>query len=455
MTRALQTEATAMAARITQGRALAFLSRPSPLRRDARSRPAAAGTAAWQSPLAVAVLLALFAILVCARMPAVLIKGRFWAEEGRNFFAAARTLPPLEALLHSYGGYLNLVANAATLLAHLALPMLWAPYLTIAVGLLFQLLPPLLLLTARDAWLRPRPNRLAACLLILLMPGSEEVSLQCLHCQFELTLCCGIVLSLEPVRGIARAGRLSLLLLAPLCGPGAIVLVPLFLARALADRSPGRLGEALTLAAGSAVQLALFTERFAGRSYGFDPLVLLLVVTVRHLALPFLGPAVARTVATRLRLEMLAGHAPLVALALPLLVFLPVLALAWRRARSTPALWLLAAAGLTAATSYYGMIGGAAYLINNPHFGERYVFVPQALLLVALLALVATLRRRAAVAGWAVIAWLLVVGAATYRTTWTEISDGPAWRDEVRAWQHDPSHVIRLWPDQWSVNYAR
>ena len=383
-------------------------------------------------------------------MPEIVLKGRFWAEEARNFFANAWVAPPLQALFTSYGGYLNLVANAATLAARLLMPLPLAPYMTITVGLAFQLLPPLLLLTARDAWLAPMRNRVAGVLLLLLVPGSEEIWLQSLHCQFELTLCCGIILALDTTAGAARLAPLAILALTPLCGPGGIVLVPLFLLRAALDRSGGRLLQALTLAAASAIQLLLFVEPFAGRTYRLDPAMLLCVVSVRHVVEPLFGLKAAYLAGHDVRRQLASGHAPVWAVLLPVAVFVPTAALALRATRAA-ARWLLAAAGFVALAAYYGAIGGTDILIGAQS-GERYVFVPQALLSLAILAFAATAAPQgAARAASVLVLWLIVVGAGTYVQTLSGIRNGPAWRDEVRAWQRDPSHALRIWPDGWTV----
>jgi hypothetical protein len=88
------------------------------------SRPYGASTEApvraWTLPL---LLVALFIVLICARMPDVILHGRFWAEEGRDFFRYAWENPWYRALARPYGGYLNLVANGGTLLAHVLVPL--------------------------------------------------------------------------------------------------------------------------------------------------------------------------------------------------------------------------------------------------------------------------------------------------------------------------------------------
>jgi hypothetical protein len=406
--------------------------------------------------LLVPALLTLFALLICLRMPEIVIKGRFWAEEGNVFFYNAWTMKPLQALLTSYGGYLNLAANAASLAARWLLPLRLAPYLTIAVGLLFQLCPLLLLFTARDEFLAPIGIRIAAALLILLIPDEEEVWLQSLHCQFQLALCCGIILALDPVRGLGRLFRFMLLCLAPLCGPVSIALLPLFVARAALDRAWARVWQALALAAGAALQLTLFFHPVPGRGYSLDPVTLLDIITIRHLYVPFLGVPAAWIYAPLVKARLLSGHVPLRATLLPILVFAPfLLATLWER-RRRPAFWLLAAGGLLACAMYFGVIGGAVSLIVGKG-GDRYIFAPQALFALSALALAATAQRWTRLLAGIAVLWLLAVGGVAYFTPWSVIADGPPWRREVAAWQADPSHKLRLWPDSpnWNVSLPR
>jgi hypothetical protein len=121
-----------------------------------------------------------------------------------------------------------------------------------------------------------------------------------------------------------------------------------------------------------------------------------------------------------------------------------------RAPRAVAARWLLAAAVLTGLAAYYGALGGAALLIGAQS-SERYVFVPQALIGLAILALAAAAPRDIARAASVAVLWLIVVGTGTYVATLKGIRNGPAWRDEVRAWQRDPSHVIQSWPHGWTV----
>lgn len=401
----------------------------------------------WRGVVAV---LAFFGLLVCLRMPPIVIKGRFWAEEGSVFLAHAWTMPAWTAIWLPYGGYLNLVANASGVAASRLLPLSLAPYLTIAIGLLFQLCPPLLLLTARDEWLRPAWVRAAGVLLLLLMPASEEIQLQTLHCQFELALCCGMILALQPAAGWLGGFRLMLLGLAPLCGPGAIALLPLFMLRVAIERNARRALEMAVLLAASAAQFLLFYTKIPGRAYALHPFITLSVVTLKHLAIPFLGVGRALRVRDAMLAAFASGHSPILSIVLPFVVFGPFAVALARRGLTHPGLWLFAGAAFTAGLSYFGALVSDYGLIDVLG-NQRYAIVPQLLLELALLALLATSSSRAALVPGVAVAWLLVVGATNYSKTSSNVRDGPAWRTEVAVWQADPQHALKIWPASWFV----
>lgn len=395
--------------------------------------------------------LLVYAVLVLARIPEIVLQGRLWAEEGAIFFANAWNLDPVHALAMPVGGYLNLVANGATLAARYAVPLADAPYVTIAVALLFQLVPPLILLTARDQWLEPWPVRLAGMGLLLFVPGSDEIWLQTLHSQFELALAGGLILALEVPPGSRLLFGLFLLVLAPLCGPGAIALAPLFLLRLLLERTSGRLLQVVALGCGSALQVLGFFSLGGGRALTLNPALLLSVVTVKDLVVPFTGLTREASWVTALQSQIAAGHDPFLAIAAPLVVFGIVAAVAWGSG-NRPALWLLAGAAATALSAYLGALDGALAIIDL-RAGARYAFVPVSLTGLAFLAL------SAGRAPWrwpaaAVCAWLLLVGARAYTRPWPPVAHGPSWREQVALWQADPSYAIHLWPSPWVLRLA-
>ena len=75
------------------------------------------------------------------RAPAVLISGRFWAEEGSIMWSHARSSDALDSILFNPGGgYLNLYANLTTYVASLLEPEA-APFFTAWTSFLLALLP--------------------------------------------------------------------------------------------------------------------------------------------------------------------------------------------------------------------------------------------------------------------------------------------------------------------------
>ncbi|HKM62738.1 MAG TPA: hypothetical protein VJY39_09635 [Acidisphaera sp.] len=395
---------------------------------------------------------AAFVVLVCARLPVVTLQGRLWAEEGWLFLWFGAWWPWYKALLVIWGGYLNIVANAAGVLSWHLVPVEQIPRVTFAVALVFQSCPAILLLTGRDSWLRPRAGLIAALLVLVLAPFAEEVWLNTIHAQFELALCAALILALELRGGAVGAFRLLLLALGPLSGPATVLVLPLFGLRALVERSAGRIVQACVLAAAAAIQLGVFYTPLSGRSFGFAP-PLLLDTLFSHLVLPPLVPA---DMATDLGVWM-RGHLDTPAMR----VWLPLATLGIAAAaaalvvwmRRTAALWLMAAAGVLGVISLLGsLFPGPDYVY--PGFGARYTFVPQVLLGWAFVVLAVEARPPWALLAAVLVAWRIAVGAVDYFLPTPVFAHGPDWRQEVAEWRRDPGHRFHIWPaeDPWRLS---
>jgi hypothetical protein len=404
-------------------------------------------------PLGRLLALAAFLAAVAARLPKVALKGRFYAEEGPFFFGYAWHMPWRDALTHTLGGYLNIVASGATLADAALVRAGWlslehAPYFTEAVALAFQACPAVLVLTARADWLTGRWRRLAALALLATPPLAEQVWLHTLHSQFHLGVAAALLLALEAEAGPAlTAFRLALLALGPLTGPAAILLAPLFVARAAWERTPARIAQAAAIALGSAVQLGLFYAGSRARAFGIDAPTLLAVLGVRHVALPLFGPDVAMGLAAGGRAALRAGALPWLAMGLGAAAGLGALAFAatrWRR----PEAWLSVAALALAVVSYIGGIRSGPLMLD-PEFAGRYAFAPLVLAALAALAACETAPR----ARWGV-GWLVVVGLYAGLRPLPDIANGPDWRAEVRAWRADPEHRLEVWPKGWKLDLA-
>jgi len=392
-----------------------------------------------------------FAVLICLRMPGILIHGRFWGEEGWSFHNAW-TMPWYDALTVTYGGYVSLIPNLAGLLARHLAPLDYAPYVSTTLALLIQVCPAILLATARDEWLAGRIRLVAALLLLATPPASEEVWLATTQAQVHLALCTALILALEVRSGAMELFRLTLLLLAAFTGPGSWLLVPFFAFRAANDRSWGRAVQACVLAAGAIVQLLFFFHMRPDRTFA-GPRMQLLIFFVRHLLIPFLGHDRAVSIATPLHDAVVAANAPVWPMVLTVVAFGGLaIAIFWQK--RGPAQWMFLAGGTLAVAGYSAALHGtrgAAFLLYVDA-EDRYSFAPTVLFGLSLLAIASTRRGPLRVAASALVIWLILVGCHGYfARSGMRYATGPDWRSEVAAWRADPNHPLATWPPNWGL----
>lgn len=403
--------------------------------------------------------LIIFSILLCAQFhSAVFHGGRFMAEEGCIFFEKAWNSSWSDALFFSYGGYLNIVANASTLLACHLMPLADAPYFTMGVSLLLQLCAPWLVLTAKDAWLASYRVRLMAVALLLVVPEWVEVSLHSVHSQYHLSLCCGLILALATEKGWREHLRRVLLFLAPLSGPGGVVMAPLFILRALVDRTRARVIECLVINVASAIQMLLFFHKYQERTYDFNFHDYVLVFLTSYVMMPLIGikPFITNIALSIQGMEK-AGHTPYfpvgVALALLVLCAGTLVYQAVRNRASHEAAWLAIAGGTHALASMYGALGGASTVLVAG-CAQRYVFVGQSLFALSIACLAVTGTPAIRTLCRYLVAIMLVMGTYHFITPFAKnMLHGPSWRGEVARWEQDHDAPLHIWPQpEWNMH---
>jgi hypothetical protein len=404
-------------------------------------------------------LLILFALIVILRLPNAWVHGRFQDEEATVFLAYAWHHPWLEALFRPFAGYWNLGANATTVLvAQLVksgvLPLERAPYLTMGIALAFQLMPAVLILTGSAEWLTNRLAVIAALLMIAIAPATEEVFFNVLHIQFHLALCVALILALDvPQRRAARAGYGALLFLAPLCGPGAIVMVPLFALRGLIDRGRRRMMQLAALASGAAVQLLLFYGSSPVRGHLVGPGTIAAAMFVRLIALPAVGVDVANNLGRAIYAsQAVAGVGWWLFAAAAVLLFGALAVLAVQRRDG--AIWLVLSGLSIAAASLGGMVVVDRASPFSVFAGERYNFLPLVLVGLALIVLAMRPRFRGRRVCALLCTLMLLTGAYDYRKPLQDFAEGPPWPAEVKAWRVDHHHPLAVWPRPWAADLS-
>jgi hypothetical protein len=404
--------------------------------------------------------LVVFMILVAIRIPSVW-HGRFWAEEGTIFFSHAWHTRWYQALIFSYGGYLNLAANLGGVLARHLVPIEKACYVTSIFGLIVQTFPAAVLCLSKDRWLQNRFGLVSALLIVATLPMSQEIWLSSIGSQCHLNLCVALILSLETTAAKIPIFIYATLAFAGLSGPGAVFLTPLFFARSWIEKSRARLMQAITLTLACALQFIWFyhpAERVVsglGKSsqpVGIDPILFMNICFEKHILGPFLG--MQRTEMLTRNWWDVAMHGRLsVVPALGAIFVLSLLCYVAWRAKKIESRWLIAAGVTLCVIANIGALGDKTFLLIAGT-GERYVFAPQVLFELSLLPVVfgssGWLKRTTTLT----ICWLLVVALAEYFSTPTVFSEGPAWNAEINIWKNNPRYKPKVWPPFWTVDLS-
>jgi hypothetical protein len=394
-----------------------------------------------------------FAALVAARLPGVWPDGRLWAEEGVVYLAHAWAEPWWMAALTVHTGYLNLPASIAPTLAVHLVPLEHVPQVTMLFALAVQLVPAVILATSGIAWLRDWRVLGVALLWLGLVPTTEEVWLNSITSQFHVTLAVALLLGAPIHRG--RMGWLhdGVLLIAPLCGPVAGTLFPLFALRAWIDRSRHRWVQAALLLPGLLVQLSvMLMHPEPARMVALPDLpIMLAAVTGKQILLPMLGASAAGWLMRGVAVVFASGHWEMLAMLAPLGWFGAGALAVWRGADATVR-WLFLAGLAVMAISYAGALtpGGAKDMMIVA-FGQRYYFVSAVLFGLVGVGVARTGRQPERVLAQLLMAWMLAVGVAQFRPPQIPMASGPAWRPEVAAWRADPKHPLAIWPQGWSM----
>lgn len=402
-------------------------------------------------------LLPIFALIAAMHLPHAWVNGRFIDEEATVFLAYAWHFPGSEALFRPFAGYLNIAANGSTLALASAIradfiSLEHAPYATMLLGLAVQCVPILQVLTGRADWLASNRVRLASALLIAIAPGTEEVAFNVIHIQFHLALCVALLLTLDVPRSrLGRALSALPLFFAPLCGPAAILLLPLFVLRSWLHADRRRTHQALVMGLGSVIQLLFFYGDSPIRGLKPDLLTAAAGTFLRLIVMPLFGSGLSE------RVGEITAYSQADGMALTLLVaaggalilgglFLTAL---WRRSAVT---WLLlTGCTLAVATFCFGMASSSRIFVLFPSAGPRYNFIPVVLVGLATFASVGELRGLPRTLFIAASAMWLTTSAVAYLRPIKAYAKGPAWPAEVAQWRQNKDYPLRIWASKRAV----
>jgi hypothetical protein len=410
-------------------------------------------TPQWVAALAVVLVVAL------SRAPYLLLHGRFWAEEGTVHFAHSATSSFVDAIgfVYTNARYYNLFPNVATWIAT-EVPLERAPLVTAWMSFGVVALMVWIALAWPSDLLPNVGAKLAAVVLLVVGTLAEpEVWLNTLHVQVYLAIVALLLLFVR-VHEIGRprfVAGLAVLVVAGLTGLYAAAFAPLFVVRALLERTRRRFAWALAIVVPALVQVVVVltredtqhVESVKATNPGIEEAVR--TILVWHVS----GFAFGQDLVEDLRYARAGTVLGWVALVLGGLVVVGVVALVCRLLPSAwVALLLVGAFVLIEALIQLGAFGEA---------GGRYVVLPIAILTLLTVYVAATARP-----GWlqygavALCGLVLLVGLSQF---WTRQSarlrciDCPEWDRPVERWQEDHDRPLVIWPyagevrGQWRI----
>ena len=397
----------------------------------------------------VVVLLGLLAVAI-SRSPYLLLHGRFFAEEGSIYFAHAKLGSAWFVARHV--GYIYAFCNASAWLA-VRVPMEQAPLVTTWLSLGVVAAVAWAALSLPSELLPNAGTRIAAATLLVVGPlAIPVVWLNTTNSQgyFGILALLLLFVDVTAVRRATVVAMAALLGLAGLSGLYAATLAPLFVYRAVRERTRRRMLLAGVVSLCALAQLAVVLHVNAsgdlapGRG-SFRGLGALTRDVSANQMSPFLfGPSIA----TRL-LSHAHTFSGLVAFALFAVVVVVVLASVLAVVpRAEVALLLVAA---------FVLVEGLVLFGTRVSAGGRYAVVPIAILtLIVVLGTTGESRVAARIASVLCVV-TLVAGLSTF---WTAQPTGlrcincPHWSREVRAWQTGKTNELAIWPYQGKTRWV-
>jgi hypothetical protein len=378
-------------------------------------------------------------LLIAFRQTDLLISPRLWAEEGKVFYLFARHHSFWEAVSTPQVGYLTLFnAIVSTLQARL-FPVESAATVTTYAGFLVQLVPIYLVVFSSHAFW-DTPLQKIVCVLIIVLATPPELWLNTTNSHFIFGLITFLIMVI-PAGELSSGNKWlfrSLLAIGNLTGPASMLLTPVFLLKAHAERSREKYLQAAIQSCCSLVQAAVTIHS------------LLYANPYRRLEQIDSGRTVFGFFVDHFSLNIM-GFGPTWYPVVGFLVAIYFVVLFVQRRKESEYLIFMLSFVFVAVFSTAGSLG----MLGSP----RYGYVPTCILLFLISAEAfrspatgeARLGRRFAVA---LLSCSLAFSAIFLRTHMGEVhSPGdPAWTDEVAKWRADPGYRPKITPGGWELD---
>lgn len=411
--------------------------------------------------------LAILVVLMLARQPLLLVRPRFWAEEGASYFSYAFSHEWWNTffLVIPSIGYYSLIHNLGAVLATFV-PLEFAPLVTTYIGFLFALLSCTCVLFGNSPFWGGLPRRaVIAFAIVLLFYHRAWLTTTYIHYSLALIV---FLLLLENWGSISLPRKVyyrTLFLISSLSGPIATFLTPVYFLKAYRTRLRSDWVNAVMLGVLGLFHAAIFwlsslkvAPEAQGRFVQFT-LDKFMNVILFQFSVPFFGYSVFESDIRR-SLDIWFKKAMLPVFGVDSLYWPPFAEMVAGLLAISYVIYLMTVNSRDREIQLVILSFLLTFLLStaaslNMSGGQRYSYVPSIMLVVLMSAewrasSAHLVRKTLAIL---VLGIMLTVHLAEFRLGMDYV--GPDWREEVRLWRQDGGYALRIWPysdtERWVV----
>ncbi|RKY06136.1 MAG: hypothetical protein DRP65_12150 [Planctomycetota bacterium] len=394
-------------------------------------------------------------LVICLRDYHLLTDARFWAEEGKLYFAYAFSHSIWETLFKAHLGYYSLFNNISMILAAKTVPLEYASLVATLCALLIQLIPIMIIIWGKSLYWDTLHKKTVVILLILFISFTDEVWLNTIASQFHFSLIAFLILCDESKGRIVRNIIYGfLLLLSGLTGPVSCFLTPLYIYKAIKFRNWRNIFYSTIMIVCAVIQFCVILKYFnsdikTARGSWPEPALLGAILFNKSFLALFLG--YTTKVSDLLRSLYTTNYLLFCIVGYSLFLFF-----GWflfniaKRLKSEARVYFLGSFLALAVLSSLSAVGHKTILLSIDN-GRRYFYAPNIIFLTTFLLISSEVKDRFSKALGVLLVIGIITGGILYIRTIELKKEWPSWRSEVKKYREDSLYKPKIWPDGWEV----
>lgn len=374
--------------------------------------------------------------------------GRFWAEEGADFYVQLENSNFLNGIFFIYKGHLEIVTNVVVYTSTFV-ALKFAPLVTTYFSFSIQFIPIFLLILYRKELELSKWGTLALLIIATGLPQAAEVWSNSINLHFHFALVTIIIAAVSITGCFHKVPFRVLLAVSGLSGIPPNFIAPVFLILALKLHKREHWVHFLILTTTSMIQLAiiLFSHLDTGdRQFTWNPLIYWYAILSQSLISPFLGIHLGDQLSAILK-SGLGGNFEILSFAIFCSLPILILSQSLMAYRSSVTTVLSGSAFLLLIFSLLTALGDKTIMISAG-FSGRYFYIPNIIWAMCFLILISKSKN---VVIYTVASILLL---SCFRNTAHYIA-GPDWILSFNQAKSINNNTIQIWPSGWLMDLTK